>query len=269
MAPSLLLRRAGITPAAPRAWIAPKNCTVWAQSLTWDSCQNTLPGSWKTTSRLFINLLYPEMLIQAMKTSGRMVWFSALRVRSVTPTQHSTPEGWFSCPRPWRVPINTPGLPGAAPLQLPELNMELPLSPSPNMQTTTAAPCSAPQGSLAQEETELCRAGAKNPPQNPRVRQRLLLTPHPNSHPHFQAPGYDCSCILPAEAAEDWALLQPPELNPCSRTGLCFPFLHPTAHRILLSGCCTAPKSTAISQNPSNYTFFHKIFFSPLVSLHP
>lgn len=87
--------------------------------------------------------------------------------------------------------------------------------------------------------------------------------------PHFQAPGYDCSCILPAEAAEDWALLQPPELNPCSRTGLCFPFLHPTAHRILLSGCCTAPKSTAISQNPSNYTFFHKIFFSPLVSLHP
>lgn len=30
---------------------------------------------------------------------------------------------------------------------------------------------------------------AKSPPQDPQVRQRLLLTPHPDSCPHFQALG--------------------------------------------------------------------------------
>lgn len=38
---------------------------------------------------------------------------------------------------------------------------------------------------------------AKNPPQDPQVRQRLLLTPHPDSCPHFQALGCGCSCLLP------------------------------------------------------------------------
>lgn len=81
-----------------------------------------------------------------MKNPGIMVWFSALRVRIVTPTQPSTPDGCFSCSRPWWVPINTPGLPSAAPLQLPELKAELPLPPSPNMQTITEASCPAPRG---------------------------------------------------------------------------------------------------------------------------
>lgn len=58
-----------------QGWVVPKNCTVRAQRLIWDTCQKSLLDSWKTTSSLVINLLYPEILIEATKTLGRMVWF--------------------------------------------------------------------------------------------------------------------------------------------------------------------------------------------------
>lgn len=60
---NLLLSSAGITPAAPRALIAQKNCIVWAWSLIWDTCQKSPPDSRQIIWQLFLslNLLYPKL----------------------------------------------------------------------------------------------------------------------------------------------------------------------------------------------------------------
>lgn len=130
---SLLLRSAGIIPAAPRARIAQKNCTVWAWSLIWDTCQISSLNYKKIISQPFLFLnLYPKVLTQAIKKRwGKGPIFSPSAHEH---DSHVTLHTWgFSHSGPWWAPINTPGLPSAvAPLQLPELNVQLPLPPSKN-----------------------------------------------------------------------------------------------------------------------------------------